>query len=349
MLEEYKIRICPESELSSLISFINNHWAKDHILSISEELLRWQHYSREDRSYNFVIAQPQYSSEIYGILGFIMPRHFDPRIKFCDLWLTTWKVTGNTGIPNLGLALLFFLLREKNPRSISSFGINFDAIPIYKSLGYKIGTVNHYYIVNQNMRSFDLIGNFDGEFYSNASSAKKTKKFLKYSGSDLKTFNSTSNNGLFSHQVPSKSISYLYERYINHPIYHYDIYAIYKNEDLQCFFVIRESCFKSAKALRIVDLVGRANGLDGTIDLFQNMLLDYDAEYIDFYNLGLSNKLLSSAGFIKRSKSSNVIIPNYFEQFEKRNVELIYAFKSDSKLPYSIFKGDCDQDRPNKL
>ena len=43
-----------------------------------------------------------------------------------------------------------------------------------------------------------------------------------------------------------------------------------------------------------------------------------------------------------------IIVPNYFEPFEKKNVKLEIAYKSKSDN-YVAFKGDSDQDRPNVL
>ena len=45
-----------------------------------------------------------------------------------------------------------------------------------------------------------------------------------------------------------------------------------------------------------------------------------------------------------------VVIPNYFEPFERRNVELDFVIYTDvSAFDFRFVKGDCDQDRPNEL
>ena len=46
---------------------------------------------------------------------------------------------------------------------------------------------------------------------------------------------------------------------------------------------------------------------------------------------------------------SNVIVPKYFEPFEKKNINLDFAYKVNSKSLYFIFKGDSDQDRPSYI
>ena len=77
----------------------------------------------------------------------------------------------------------------------------------------------------------------------------------------------------------------------------------------------------------------------------QNLLKEYSAEYIDCYNHGISKEYFYAMGFSE--VTGDVVIPNYFEPFEKKNIDIYYA--SYSRFPTVIFKGDCDQDRPNLL
>jgi hypothetical protein len=53
----------------------------------------------------------------------------------------------------------------------------------------------------------------------------------------------------------------------------------------------------------------------------------------------------TNSGFIKNDEA--FILPNYFEPLEIKNVVIDYAYKSNSG-PLSIFRGDSDQDRPNR-
>tara|TARA_B100000029_G_scaffold489450_1_gene547228 strand:- start:327 stop:581 length:255 start_codon:yes stop_codon:yes gene_type:complete len=77
------------------------------------------------------------------------------------------------------------------------------------------------------------------------------------------------------------------------------------------------------------------------------LLIQYNAEYIDFYNFGIEKRVLVSNGFIKREPKSDIVIPNYFEPFQKKNVDLYFAFKCNKKYRFIINKGDGDQDRPS--
>ena len=66
-------------------------------------------------------------------------------------------------------------------------------------------------------------------------------------------------------------------------------------------------------------------------------------------NYGLDEACFTRMGFQHLDlNQEEIIVPNYFEPFEKKNVKLEIAYKSKSDN-YVAFKGDSDQDRPNVL
>ena len=71
-------------------------------------------------------------------------------------------------------------------------------------------------------------------------------------------------------------------------------------------------------------------------------------EFIDFYNYGFEKKIIINTGFKLNNYTKNIIIPNYFEPFEKRNIKLKFSYFPHNQKMY-LFKGDCDQDRPSIL
>ena len=69
---------------------------------------------------------------------------------------------------------------------------------------------------------------------------------------------------------------------------------------------------------------------------------------MDIYSYGVPIDIIEKAGFLDRQEYDNLIIPNYFEPFERKNVDLRYAYKvKESSDPVRLFKADGDQDRPN--
>ena len=79
----------------------------------------------------------------------------------------------------------------------------------------------------------------------------------------------------------------------------------------------------------------------------QELLISEKSEYIDFYQYGISKNTFRNSGFIDVEKTK-IIVPNYFEPFIKKNINLNFAYKSSIKnRKIYFFKGDGDQDRPN--
>ena len=65
-------------------------------------------------------------------------------------------------------------------------------------------------------------------------------------------------------------------------------------------------------------------------------------------NFGLPENLFTKMGFDLLDLDGEIIIPNYFEPFEQRNVRIEVAYKTKNNN-YVAFKADSDQDRPNIL
>jgi len=346
-LGNYDIHICMEWELSDLQKFIKDHWKNDHILVRSKELMDWQHLDKESKTYNFVIARSKQTNQIHSVLGFIPTSHFDKSIGYNDIFLALWKVKDGIKVTGLGMALLYFLKDNKKPRSISGCGFPEFLIPIYKLFGHKVRELNHYYIVNDRKKEFQLIGNFDGKYDSDEFVLDEDKKFVKFSRTRFVKLGKKLSNFLPDTGIPNKTFTYYYNRYFVHPIYKYYIYGIVKKEEILGFLVFRLVSYQSNNVLRMVDYFGYITGIAGINKELQKLLYYYDAEYIDFYNLGFTVQSLTNSGFIKKDLSSKVIIPDYFEPFKKRNVTLRVAYKCDNKYNYFVCKGDGDQDRPS--
>ncbi len=345
--QDYDIYFCPIAEIGELKQFIHSHWKRNHALSVSHPLMDWQYYSKETNTYNFVIAKHNKLNEIHAILGFIPTRHFDLSISTSDLWLSVWKVRADAQVPGLGLFLLEFLNSCKNPRSICAVGLSKQVIPIYKLMGYTIGILKHYYIINDCMTDFKLIEHFD-ERYATAEDMTCSKKELHYyDKSDFLKLMKKQMTFEFHFRMPLKSLSYFFNRYYRHPLYDYSIYGVTDHDNLRGLLVIRRVSYNEHYALRIVDYFGDPANLIGALKAFQALLKIHNAEYIDFYNAGIEEEIMSAIGFVKMEKMSKIIIPNYFEPFERRNVDLDFAYKSNDKELFYIFKGDSDQDRPN--
>ena len=201
----------------------------------------------------------------------------------------------------------------------------------------QIGELAHYYLPNINVKNFYIAEHVD----------VKQVSFLQYPG-DIAI------REIHIEQIqeridctyrPRKSISYLKNRYLNHPFYKYCFWGIFDSERLVSIWTLRIIKMNKSRAIRIVDILGNIEYLPCLSAELQKMLVDIGAEYMDILNYGINEEVFFNLGFLKLNPIGDVIIPNYFEPFERKNIRIEFAYKAD--FNYVIFKGDSDQDRPN--
>ncbi len=141
--------------------------------------------------------------------------------------------------------------------------------------------------------------------------------------------------------MPKKTQAFADARYAKHPMYKYDVYG---NEHTAVVLRVCEA--EGLRMLRVVDLIGSSAGFSHLP--WKQLAAKYQATLIDFYCAGIPSRDVEAAGF-KRRRGDEVIVPNYFEPYEHRNVDINYAFKAPQQTTWRICKGDGDQDRPNVL
>jgi hypothetical protein len=352
-LKDLEIGICQLSDIPALQEFIHRFVREEHILSISRDLLCWLHENPSEKQLNFFIAKRPDSKEIMGIVGFTPLEHFDPELRPLKVIYTSlWFIDLDCKIPGLGLQLFSHMLKHLRADAYIGLAMTDEALAMHKLLGFKIGYMNHFYMVNQQKRGFHLIDRFDGNYVSDEEEISNQTLIERIS--EDRFLEETRSLQKWDGIYPEKTPTYFYNRYKEHPIYSYHLYAISAKEDIQAVFVIRKASAEGAHALRLVDYIGNPEALIGTKESFQEILTQQDAEYIDFYNHGFEDTVFARAGFLEQNESRKVVIPDHFEPFEKRNVKISYAYKvardrSDLEDRLVLFKGDGDQDRPSTL
>lgn len=328
------ISFCTNCDLDKLQKFIHEKWKENHILAIDKTLIDFQHKSKN--GYNFVISKNE-NDEITAILGFIPLSKFDENlINPTDIWLAIWKVDETIAEPGIGFSLLKWLEKQIQPQSIGSIGINTEVKRIYDILGYKTGVLNHYFILNPRFKKFSIAHCNYEQKPNYKSHSKSVVKEITID--DIE-------NVSFTH-VPLKSKNYISNRYLNHPYYKYILLGAYVNNLLKAVMIVRKIEINQCSCLRIVDIQGTLSGINSIYDSIISILENHNSEYIDCLNFGISDSLFSDWGF--NLKNSEIIIPNYFEPFLQKNIDILFAYKSKNP-DYIIFKGDSDQDRPNIL
>tara|TARA_B100000886_G_scaffold334084_1_gene289083 strand:+ start:2418 stop:3464 length:1047 start_codon:yes stop_codon:yes gene_type:complete len=344
---KYEIEFLKENDFSKVSKFINNEWEKGHILSKSKNLFDWQ-YLNLNKSYNFIILKNK--NEILGILGFIPSCRYDKNlIKENIIWLALWKISEKVKIKGIGLKMISFLKRNVAHIGIGVNGINKSHPKMYKALGYQAGNLNHYYSVNKNLES-KLISST--KEYNHPSLNQKGLKWKILSENDCRNFEEQFNYEISPHSEIKKTPIYFLNRYIKHPYYCYQVYLIpHPNEKEAALISIRIDKKNNSKVVRIVDYYGSIEILNYAGFGLKNIVDEYLVEYIDFWSYGIPDKIMKNFGFKIVESQHNVIVPNYFEPFENKNNEILFAYKNinNSKNKFIICKGDGDQDRPNIL
>ena len=310
----------------------------------SSKLFAWQHKTKGNDYYNFVYARDSITSQICGIIGFIPTYHFSANLcNEKEAWLAIWKVDEGTKYTGVGFKLLKFLQKKFDLENICSVGISDMVVPMYKTLKYEVGELTQYFLLNQKKQSFD-IAVIPHKILTNEPTIDRNYclRFIDFNevfGHEYSTYSKT-----------SKDIEYFNNRYNKHPIYKYDYLGIYKYNKILAFIVMRVVRINNSSCAKIVDFCGDLNIMYSITGNIYNIMIAKGFEYIDLYCHGMNHQRLIDSGYNSITQYENLVIPNYFEPFEIKNISIKYArFDKKSSNEYVIFRGDADQDRPSIL
>jgi len=345
--EKYLIRKATFDDEQALRQFIDEHWRKEHVFVTSKKLLDWQHRDETTQSYSFILGIEKDTGDIHGVLGFITLAQFDPEIEPTRIiWMAIWKVRDAARGHRLGRNIQAFLVESEKPQIISTVAASAMTLSMYEALGYQVDKLKQYFVMNNNMPSFEL-AHCPSEIIGVSVEAKTDRHIEPIGREDILT----QTQHCFDNQgtVPVKTPNYIIGRYLDHPVYTYDSYKIVEAGKTLGVVVTRDCQHAGHKAIRIVDFIGPDNALAGLGSAWQALLEKKAAEYIDFYNAGIPDECLKQSGFRDVDDFDDLIIPNYFEPFLRQKVSIDFMISSPKGVPYRIVKGDSDQDRPNVI
>lgn len=344
--QEYDFRVGQREDLPLILDFIENHWQKNHALVLSRALMDWQHFDPIRNRYNFFIAVHKASSEIHALQGFIPTSQYDPEIENPLIMGAIWKARDDATIPGIGMMVRLFGETEITGCARGGLGLSNDAAGIDKHLNLRHGICNHFYLLNPTVTEFKIAGNIDSHttYPQTANDSKKTFTEL-----DKAAYLALPDE-IFETIPFYKSKMYFVNRFFRHPIYDYraTLVSDQTGAGLGVFFW-RICEAESTRCIRIVEMFMKPGALAGNQTNFENLLQQHEAEYIDCYNIGYPESDFYQAGFSERHQSE-IIIPNYFEPFVRKNCELNYTLITpDPDFKTLFFKADGDQDRPNRV
>jgi hypothetical protein len=329
------IELCSERNIKSVMHFIANEWSSNHILANDLPMLTWQ-YGSKLGGFNWVLGLD--NDLIKGLIGFIPLSKFDEELDNEFIWLALWKVIEGNDTRGLGLKLLRVILSDMPASGYGVLGINQDHLSLYKSLGFTVGTLKQFFMINTHLEQ-KLIHN---PYNLSLPSPRNGEAVFKLASPDfLETL-------VLSDEVsiPSKSPRYFANRFYAHPIYKYEVFIIqYKGLDRAIIATrVAEHC--GSKVLRIVDFYGSNSILSECGNALQALMEKNNCEFCDFWQYGIYEASLNKCGLFD-ALSYDVSVPNYFEPFVQDTRPIFFAIKSTQNLPLRIFRADGDQDRPN--
>jgi hypothetical protein len=339
---DVSITRCGAEDIDDVIRFIDEQWKPGHVLGAWRPLLDWQHRDPDGRGYSFVVARRRRDAAVLGIIGYIPTRRFDPALADHNvIWLTTWKVRDDSGVAGLGIQLLQHLTRTEPHVAVGALGLTPSTLPIYSALGYRVGELEHYVHPNAAVDMFELAALRSGPATIARDGARLEVLRLTRDSEFGAIVWASGEAG-----VPRKTPEYFRRRYAHHPVYSYIVVAVVEDGAAVGLLAARVAEHDGRRALRIVDFIGSPEVLARTGPPVQALLEEAGAEYADVYNVGIDADVFARAGFARVDPEGPDIVPDHFEPFERQNVRLRFSFKGSQPV---IFKGDADQDRPNRV
>jgi hypothetical protein len=330
------------SLLSKFRVFIDKNWQKNHIFSKKNKIINFYYYSKLKRKFNFFVAI--LDNKLIGVQGFIPLKFFDKNIGHNDIFLAFWRVI-KTDLIGIGYLLHKKILNYTKSNFIGVIGINSELINFHKWRGFVVKKMFHYVYVSPYKENFKILGykrkkiffvneslNFKITYINNTKLFKRIKK------------------SIFKYQTPIKSKNYLLNRYFKNNFYKYQVFLIEFSKIEQSVIVTRKINIKNTSVIKIVDYIGSNSNIRKINPFLKFLTKKNNSEFVDIYFYGIPEKNLKAAGFIKVNKKNNIVVPNHYEPFEKKNITINCAYKCiNLKNDVRIFRGDGDGDRPSEI
>lgn len=328
-----KIRQAQYDDIPKIMKFIDEHWKKGHIMGNDRTMFEFQHV--RDKEVFYIIAEDDIDGSLYGSMGYIpMAEH-----EWSCMSTVMIQALKNPENRMLGQEMSQYFAKNMHCYNLFSVSIEKRYAAIISAMGGFIGKLNHYYRLGRN-RDFKIAKIAD---YKKIPIMDMGGKLIP-----LKTFSeftSLANLNEIHHTYPRRTPAYIEHRYYQHPYYDYKLWGIQGEQGIRSILVAREEFAEGACILRIVDFLGRDEELSLAGKALDKIITQGDYEYIDFYCYGIEDSILQDAGFSLRDDKDENIIPNYFDPFERKNVDI--NFHSWFSRGIHVYRGFGDQDRPN--
>lgn len=326
------IRKAERADIPSIMQFMDDHWLKDYALAVDRRFFDWQFVKGD--TVNVWIAVDEETGQIFAMEGVILYND----LEHTDFATTMWIAT-ECELPMVGLRLGEQLLKEVDGRAGFAIGLSESAAHIQRRLHKPVFAMDHYYRLN------------DLEEYRIAKIEDKVIPDVADSGYRLE--------GIFTEEdvrevvrpemltqySPHKSYEYVVWRYLEHTIFHYDLWKIVDGDGVSAgMLVTREEEANGRKSAKIVDYYGENAEIRNLGYALDELIREKGYEFVDVYSYGVDVKEYELAGMVRCDEESVNVIPNFFQPYECKNtpIYMIQPLVDDARL----FRGDADQDKP---
>lgn len=336
LYNKYEIRLANECDIEGIMKFLDENWRSGHLLATDASFFRYE-FVEDDGTVNFVIALNKETGEIDGLEGFLKASSdVNP-----DVWTSFWKVKDGSA-PFLGIEIRRQLEKLSGCRHSLGIGDNpKTTIPIMRKIfNRKTARMKQYYMLSE--KKTYKIASISNHILSQKPTSRSDREIIRIT--DINKLGLDFHFDNFRDHIPFKDAWYYSHKFLNNPIYNYEIYGIYVVGSLRAFFVIRVQDYDNRKAIRIVDFEGDQKEI-GEMGVFISELLKQEEyEYADFFCYGYDHDHLIEAGFTMLGENDPNIIPNYFYPYVCENITIYVDYEIEGT---TFCKGDSDQDRPN--
>lgn len=328
------IRQARMDEIDRVMAFLKENWDEKHIMANNRELMCYEH--AWNGTFTFILAEDAHTKKLYGVCGY-MPYSEE---KPTDIGAGIWKVIQSPRFM-LGTELLKYVQERPGCRMLACCGANPHTKGHRKLIGHSNFKLNHYYRLNPSRSKFEVAIIQDKKIIE-----KQNDVCYDFVSLDtIDKFKARFDMCRFKDIMPYRDYSYIKHKYFDHIKYQYRIIGIEVKCRVDAVIVGRDVCINNRKIFRIIDFMGKEDAFAGTYNAWEQFISEGNYEYVDFYEYGLLQETLLNAGFVKRLENDVNVIPNYFEPFVQKNIEI--HISTNIKGSFRMFKGDGDQDRPN--
>lgn len=335
MEDEFIVRQAEEQDIPQIIRFIKENWSENHIFVKSMDFFRYMLCDKH--GVNVIIAVDS-KNKIYGMEGCT----FYNSSETPDSSGMMWRCLKTSDVM-LAVKIDKYMKTWQNQKFHFGVGANPDTTLKIAKKFYKnyVGKMDHFYRLNSCVKEFHIAKVVHKDIplcvdkniiLQKIGSAEQLKEILP--------------DSVLRQYTPYKDIDYLIRRYVEHPIYQYDLYLMKKEHgESRSVLITRKLEIDNRIAIKIIDFIGNNQDLDGVGEELDRLMRRENAEWIDIYSFGIGENELNNAGFIRLEDGDENIIPNYFEPFLQQNVDIYYTTSQIEGV--KLFRGDADQDRPN--